>query len=438
MLNLLTPILSEKDPVESAEGGIDPLGTESIADALAVHLIPGVRERMQHPRLLTAIAVSLEVCREFEDDAIAKDGISEPWQIFEWYLVEGLVRSTDPSEQVGLPGRLKAAKAIGDHVPLSATRYLKTPAVFGFHGVYRQLARTLGIDQAGRLSETGFELLRIWSEEQGLRGFINSGGGPGEAVRRQLIEAVAAGLETGTTSRSSGWSGWEFFGKHLAPYSAGRKENEFLRNILLNDPLGFRRDVIEFLVSPDVFLDWQSDGSERRFYESLRPKASDRMRLLLDAIDTYEMFSRLCQDAFQDSLCELTRRGGIKTPPSELGLLPSVTRAAEQLPATYDQAIQRLEPFGEASRFRELFANLAEPVQPSKWAERLIEHHRKTQSNKPPNGKNPWIERFDDGSLMIRPNYRTDESGTHDNRYVHYYRVKSLAQFARDLRIVKA
>src|SRR5436309_8695201 len=95
----LAPLLSEKDPVESAEGGIDPLGTEPLADALAVKLAPGVRERQRHPRFLTAIAVSLEVCGEFDDEALAADRISEPWQVFEWYLVEGLVRTAVSDER---------------------------------------------------------------------------------------------------------------------------------------------------------------------------------------------------------------------------------------------------------------------------------------------------------------------------------------------------
>jgi nucleotidyltransferase/DNA polymerase involved in DNA repair len=43
----LAPLLSEKDETESNEGGIDPLGTEPLADALAVRLVPGVRERQQ-------------------------------------------------------------------------------------------------------------------------------------------------------------------------------------------------------------------------------------------------------------------------------------------------------------------------------------------------------------------------------------------------------
>ncbi len=44
---ILMPLLSEADPRVSAEGSIDPLGTYAIADALAVRMIPGVRERQQ-------------------------------------------------------------------------------------------------------------------------------------------------------------------------------------------------------------------------------------------------------------------------------------------------------------------------------------------------------------------------------------------------------
>src|ERR1700758_3942412 len=60
-----------------------------------------------------------------------------------------------------------------------------------------------------------------------------------------------------------------------------------------------------------------------------------------------------------------------------------------------------LEPIGESVRFSETFAGLAERSGPAEWSERLLEHHRKTQRRKPPNGKIPWFERFDDGSVMI-------------------------------------
>lgn len=127
----------------------------------------GGRERQLHPSFLTATAVSLAVCEDFELDTVAKDGVSEPWQVFEWYLVEGLVRTSrsaataradnesstnepSPIEVVGtrgVPGSLKARQAVDEGVPLSARRYLRTPTLFGFHGVYRLLARTLGIEE---------------------------------------------------------------------------------------------------------------------------------------------------------------------------------------------------------------------------------------------------------------------------------------------------
>ena len=433
----LAPLLTEKDPAESTEGGINPLGTESLADALAVRLVPGVRERQRHPRFLTALAVSLEVCRDFDEETLASDGVSEPWQVFEWYLVEGLVRKAGSAERVGLPGSQKAAKASADGVPLSAKRYLKSPAIFGFHGVYRVLARTLGIEDDGRLGEAGYDLVNIWAKEQGLEGFAGTGGGEGLAVRNQLRKAVQAGLEKGATASSGSWSGWGFFRDHISPYGAGRTERHAISAMLLNDAKGFRRDVIESLISDSGRKAWEANGSEREFHAALRSTARDELIVLLDAIDAYERFTRLCHDAFRDCLCEMTRQGGKKTSPAVLAALPSVKTASRRVPEMFSQVIERLEPFREVARFRETFAGLAERGAAVEWVERLVEHHRKTQRQKPPNGKNPWFERFDDGNVIIRPDYRTEEPGAGDGRYAHLYRTNSLWEFARDLRLVK-
>jgi hypothetical protein len=434
----LAPLLTQKDDAESAEGGLDPLGTESLADTLASNLVPGVRERMSRPRFLTAIAASLEVCRDFADDTIAKDGISEPWQVFEWYLVEGMVRTADADQRKGLPGSLKAAQAIDDGVPISAKRYLKTPTVFGLHGVYRNLARNLGIDESGRLGETGFQLLTIWAKEQGLEGFCGTGGGPGRDVREQLVGAVREGLNQGATTRSSGWAGWEFFSKHLAPYPPGRDEARFLLSALLADPKGYRKHVIDFLVSPAGRRAWEANSSERQFHKELRRNSSNGLAPLLDAIDSYESLSRLCEDAFRDCLYELTGQGGRKTPPTLLATLPSVKQASERVPAMFGDVLTRLEPLGLASRLANTLSLLAEKGTPPEWTARLIKHHQQTQRNKPPNGKNPWFEQFDDGSVIIRPEYRTDDTGAHDGSYVHLYRTRPLWNFAADLRVIKA
>lgn len=89
---MLMPLLSARDPAFSAEGTLDPLGLYQIADALGVRLIPGVRERMSRPRFLTLAAVSAALCHGYDEEVVASDGISPPWQVFEWYVVEGLVR----------------------------------------------------------------------------------------------------------------------------------------------------------------------------------------------------------------------------------------------------------------------------------------------------------------------------------------------------------
>lgn len=434
----LAPLLTEADPAESAEGGIDPLGTEALADALAVRLAPGVRERQRHPRFLTAMAVSLEVCGSFDDETLAADGVSEPWQVFEWYLVEGLVRTVTSDERIGLPGSLKAARAIADGVPLSARRYLKTPTIFGFHGVYRQLARVLGVEEGGRLGEAGFELLADWAREQRLDGFVGSADGPGRSLRAQLRDAVQTGLKRGATARSGTWSGWHFFSRHLTPLRPGRREAAFIADLLRDDAKGFRRDILEFLISPQGRLVWEATGSEREFYRALRPTACDELRTLLEAIEAFETFSRLGQDAFQDCLCEMTRQGGTKTTPKALAALPSVRRAAERAPGAFADALESLAPAGETARFTEAYASLAEHGNATDWVERLLEHHRKTQRQKPPHGKHPWFERFDDGCVIIRPDYRTDQAGAHDDSFVHLFRVRPLRQFAQDLRLLKS
>ena len=106
---MLLPRLSEADPLASSEGSIDPLGMYAIADTLAMRLVPGVRERMQRPRFVTAMAVSAAICRDFGEDVLAADRVSEPWQVLEWHLVEGLVRTCNDREAIrALPGSDKA------------------------------------------------------------------------------------------------------------------------------------------------------------------------------------------------------------------------------------------------------------------------------------------------------------------------------------------
>lgn len=438
---MLMPLLSEADPKVSAEGSIDPLGMYAIADSLAVRMIPGVRERQTHPRFLTSIAVSLSLCSEFPEETVAADGISEPWQVFEWYFVEGMVRRTKDSAMLrGLPGQDKARRAIKEKVPLSAKRYLKTPTVFGFHGVYRALARDTEVELADRLGEVGYQLVLTWEKEQGLDGFSGTREGPGKDIRCKLLDAVRDGIKKGAVARKAGWGGWQFFADYLGIYAAGKREARIIAQALLNPTSGFRKEVLGCLISPEGKKLWTSEletgsPSERRFHELLVTRASHELRQLLEAISIYEEFCRLLQDAFDDCLYRLSQHQ-TRIGPSELARLAGVKRAAKRVPMIFREVVERLSLFGDAVRFQEAFGSLAERLPPADWLERLLDHHCRVQYSKPPAGKAPWFDRFDDGSCMIRTAYLRETGGRHDDTYVHAYRTRSLWSFARDLGLV--
>lgn len=433
--DVFLPRLTEKDAGESSEGGIDPLGLYPIADSLGVRLVPGVRERQSHPRFLTSMAVSFAVCGDLDEDAGFVESIPA-WQVFEWYCVEGLVRKSESKGIVGLPGRDKAARAIEEGVPLSPKRYLKSPAIFGFHGVYRPLARDLGIERNDRLGEAGYELLSVWAKEQGLEGFNGATEGPGVSLRRNLQSAVKEGLAQNATARTSAWAGWEFFSRHLGIYAVGNREAAILAAMLRHDEKGYRGQVLDFLVSAAGRRVWEGKWGERAFHGALHKACDTALGSLLAAISAYETFSILCQDAFDDCLLELTRRSG-KTAPSSLAGLAGVKQASMRIPDLFPEVVEKLEPFGESIRFSETFQSLAEKTSATEWVERLAEYHRANQKRKLPDGKNPWFERFDDGSLIIRPLYRRHEGGKHDDSYLHAYRTGALWSFAADLKLIK-
>jgi hypothetical protein len=143
---VVIPYRTLADPEVQAEGSIDPLGLATLADRLAEWVLPGMTARMWRPRFLTAMAVASVVVEPFED-TMARDGASPPWLVFEWYYVESMA-SVGEGQGDGLrrvPGIDKARQARRNKVPMSADRYLKTPKVFGFHGVYKRLARHLDV-----------------------------------------------------------------------------------------------------------------------------------------------------------------------------------------------------------------------------------------------------------------------------------------------------
>jgi len=255
-----------------------------------------------------------------------------------------------------------------------------------------------------------------------------------------LVDAIRDGIESGAVARKAGWAGWRFFSDHLGIYEAGTREARVIRQALLNPSSGFRKEVLSSLLSSDGQILWKDevenkDASERRFHEALMLTASPELNELLLAISVYERFCRYLQDAFDDCLLRLSQYQQ-RIQPSELAGLVGVKRASKEVPDIFIEVSERLSPFGEAVRFQEHFSSLAERVSSLHWLERLLEHHSRIQYSKPPAGKAPWFDRFDDGSCMIRTGYLRESGGRHDDAYVHAFRTSSLWSFACDLGLV--
>lgn len=290
----------------------------------------------------------------------------------------------------------------------------------------------------------GYRLLGIWRDEQDLPGFYESTTGRGAELFRLWRGAVEDGLKQGAVDRSSSWPGWQQIADHLRPYDAGPKERRILASMLVGREHGFTREVMDFLRSPDGITAYrqvtkhkenEKVWSERPFHHALRPVSSPSLKELLLAVDAYEVFSRLLQDAFNECLYVLSKSKS-RTSVGELAQGKHVRKAGDRVPEQFGVVTDVLATIGASTRFIQSFQFVSEKCSPKNWVERLLEHHRKVQAAKPPNGKLPWVERFDDGSYMVRPGYMREEGGIGDDSYVHAYRLSSLWSFAEDLRLV--
>lgn len=432
-LSRVAPWLSSLDPLSSDEGALDPLGLYTIADQLALKLCPGVRERQTHPGYLVPMAVGAFLCDEFPQDRLSVDGKSGPIQVYEWYVVESMVRTWLNSEHsdrlLGLPGREKVSDAIRRRIPISADNYLKTPSVFGFFGVYRLLARKLGIltgEDAARPGPACMRVLAAWeAETSGAAGFSSGSLHP---LRKALRDAIDYGLEHGHTRPN--WPHAKQLAELFNLNRPGPKVVKTLWSLLLDDTEGFRTEYLTLLTSKE-FKVFVNTNSERSAHKLLGRSSSAQMSALLNGIEAYETFARLLTDAFEDILYVASARGAS---PAELAQRPAVQHALPQLAALRERLISALEQQEMLQSFKVLETVLYATGSAGEFVDALLSHHDANQRRKPPNGKLPWIERLESGQTVTRPNYRRDKPAAISDEYVHAYRLKSLVSFASDLR----
>jgi hypothetical protein len=428
------PFLTAFDPPQQAEGSLDPLGLYSVADALGVRLAPGVRERQSTPRYLTLALVGYTVCQGALQDLAAAKRLPA-WLVFEWLVVLALVKQLrDTADFHGIPGNSKVSESLR-HPPgvVCASNYLKTPSVFGFHGIYRVFGVKAGLfDTDGNPLASGRSVLQAWERDQQLEGFL-TGNGPGAELRRQIENAVRRGLVNGQLEMPAA-SLAATLAQHLNPYHPGARERQALWSALADvDPL--RGEYAHLLVSDQGQADWLASEQQEAVYQtSLLGRTSLPMRQLLQAIRAYEHLARLLTDAFDEVRWRATQHAHA-VDGAWLAQGKCMQHASRNARTAFDAMLVQL---GEVDAIARLRAEKAldwvgEPHDAASFALALLAHHGRVQRAKPPDGKRGWFDVYGDGRVAIRPAYELAQFQSRDGVYVHAYRTQPMWKFALDL-----
>lgn len=431
-MTLVLPALTAFDPETSSEGTLDPLGLYLIADQLATKLVPAVRERMQRIRFLTVMAVGTVLTEELDWDA--DSGECEPWLVWEWLVVEALLRSPTIAPDIrGVPGTLVTKRALAPraHQYLDERSYLKTPRIFGFHGVYKRLAIHLGlVDVHMNPLASAEELVEAWARDQrSLTGQeTNHVFDIWRTGLRRSLEATPPRTHTYWSSEK-----WEQLAQAMRPDGAGKHEKKVLTQLLLNNDhrsLG----ALSNIWSLQNEIDDDRYGEECVFAE-LKSRVPILIPLL-DAITAYEAFCRKLTDGFnliRKHAAQADARGFKVT---EIGIESTFVEAVADLSSAFESAYATLQAFDGrlASEFDDRFRTFAEPMESSEIAVALCAHHESIQRGKSESGKRTWFDRLGDDRICLRQQYRESISDPMPDRFVHDYRARPIRNFYKDLR----
>ena len=434
---MLIPYRSESDPEVQGEGSIDPLGLATVADHLADWIMPGITARMWRPRFLTAMVVASTVVQPLQE-ALAKDGITPAWLIFEWHYVEPMARREDKDGNLRrIPGIEKARQSVRDKIPMNPDRYLKTPKVFGFHGVYKRLAvHTSVVDSHLCPSENGARLLKTWEREQGLSGFSDwdCDEGLGPKLRRSFFEAIKHSMESGQSEKRGPWSGASLIVNHLAPDGMGKQEAQCLWELLLDSQAEPRSEIFKTLRDVELLSLFSDCRSERKLLREFNSRVSNELRRRISAIEAYEAFCRPLQEVMDRLRYLSTIRRPALVQDRDLEADERTSELAAKIQQSVDHARESLNGSPVEDEFEKLGRSFDEVRTGAELFHALWDHHVKIQGGKPPEGKRPWFEEMGDGGLIVRPPYRMDEEPEPREEYVHPYRLFAAESFIRDLR----
>lgn len=426
------PFLTSYDPPGSAEGSIDPLGLYLIADQLATQLVPIVRERMQRIRFLTAIAIGALVIEEIEETPVQRD--ASPFLVWEWLVVEAFVRSMgEDSSLWGVPGTLVARRAIDQHGYLDARSYLKTPRVFGFHGVYKRMAVDVGLVETSLApGKNARQLADVWARDLGLGDFHGA-----TSLRMRWKKALERCLGEKSPRTKCGWSveEWAELAAAFEPSACKARERQFLRELLLNASK-------QRLSALPALWELQAEFEDHEYGEELLHrrlgKKAPHYVDLLSGIRTYEAFARSLQDAFDALKATAATLDGQAFVISDISADTAFRDSVAGLHRRFEEARAALGSVSVPnvslqSIFDDRFGRLASPLDASKCASELCLHHEDVQRRKSADGKRPWFDRLGVDRIYIRHAYREPRRDPQPDRYVHDYRGHPIRRFCFDL-----
>jgi len=423
------PFLTAYDPPGTSEGPLDPVGLYQIADQLAVRLVPGVRERMQRIRFLTAIAVGTRVLEDIKATTLSTD--SAPFLAWEWLVIESFVRAAGTDGvAAGVAGVQVVRRAVDKYGYVDAASYLKTPRVFGFHGVYKRLAVHLGIIDIHLQPREGAErLIAAWAAD------YPHGG---ETAALQLIERWARAVKrcVGATAQRTmpqfAKADWDALAEAFDPDDIRVREKHVLKQMLLQTgerALGALPSMWNLIRLAD------EDALDAQLLDTLRNSVPE-YRALLSAIQEYELFARSLQDAFDVMRLVASESGTISV--DELSSNEPFKKIVTALPSQFASTERALTDIGsdlaaQAALFTSRFSKFGERLAPQAFARTLVDHHVHIQQQKSAGGKRSWFDRLDDSRFFLRTMYHLKDWKPAPGTYLHDYRAAPIIRFRKDL-----
>jgi len=422
------PFLTTYDPPGSSEGTLDPLGLYQIADQLAIRLVPAIRERMQRVRFLTAMAVGGLVTEGLEGDPEQLD--IQPFLVWEWLVVEAFIRTFgEESDLRGVPGTHVTRRALDDYGYLDHRSYLKTPRIFGFHGVYKRLAIHLHLADLHLAPRPEAErLVDAWARDTGHGGLARC-----RPVLEKWRRAVDRSLSVDPPRTRPAWKGedWAELAEAFVPSSIGPREKRYLRESL------HASDDRTLGALPDIWRlqsEFEDDYTEEELHKRLAEQAP-RYGPILEAIREYELFCRSLHDGFDILRAEAGAADAMGFQISTIGKDKDFVTSLEGLDRRYETVRRRLADIDLriAGLFDERFSDFAEPMSPDQSAILMCEHHEKIQKSKSAGGKLAWFDRLGPDQIYMRHRYRPSRRNIEPTRFVHEYRGNPIRRFYLDL-----